>query len=188
MKHPLWNNWRESFKRQTTCFFLGHKWKYSPSRKTEWWGNDEGAPYEVRKITGNHLFVDVAWWKAKCVRCRQKIRRDGGEIPEVWYRTQWNGLRAAWEFGLWWHIKANLRYNKKNRTNGRANYPWWVEALTFWMALNSAFAQYAVSVLWEWDIPGSWWVWSLDLEQWYYSAHDKYDPEGLAWKGFFDEK
>src|SRR5690348_11350031 len=73
MNNPL--KWHHEMARELTCCIVGHKWKVTPRRKTQYYDMDKHeVPYAYRKSTGNYMWENVAWWSAKCTRCRLKTR------------------------------------------------------------------------------------------------------------------
>lgn len=157
MKHPL--AWRYRLLRETTCFFLGHKWHGSPICKTQYYGADvKDVPYNLRKSSGNYMWEYVAWWSAKCTRCRDKVRQPA-EAHHVWYKNQYWAIRAAiYKFS--WHLSDEFE------CTGSGNpISWHLKPLQFLMACVSALLQYLMQFE---TLPWTWWTWLADIEYWWY--------------------
>lgn len=171
MKHPLHERYWLNLWLETVCWALGHQWKHSPTRQTEWYDVDDydkKAPYVLRKRSGNILFEDVAWWSAKCTRCRFKVRPDHGDPHEVWHRRVWVGLRAGLQSAAW-HV-GFVREDRFHR-------PWWVNALCMLMVPAHGLAQFTLHLL-RFDgggVPHTWLAWTWDVEHWWYGVLDRHD-------------
>jgi hypothetical protein len=166
MNYPL--TWTHQFFRETACFLFGHKWKFSPTRHTKYFGMDNSeVPYAIRKITGNHMWESVAWWSCKCTRCRLKHRVDEGDAPSVWHVKQYYAIKDALRT-VWWHLKYNfeLSYGRRDFSLRMAV----IEYVGPLFCLVSGLKQYLIHFD---NLPWTWWTWLADLEWWYYRKLEK---------------
>jgi hypothetical protein len=168
--------WLHRFVRETQCFFFGHKWVHSRRKRTEWWNGDDSlhgsdVPYGVRKISGNHLFEDIAWWTVKCTRCREKVRRMDSGVSwgyQTWYKRLYHSICYGFfgTTGIVWHLQEVWKDRKKH--------PLWLTLLGIPLSVNSSLAG---SVVHWWItspgfIPSSWWSWMHEIQHWWYGKLD----------------
>lgn len=166
MKYPLTRT--HQFLRENLCFLIGHKWKSSPTRHTQYYGKyNSEVPYAVRKTTRNHWFEPVAWWTGKCTRCRLKHRVDEGDLPMLWHVKQYYAIKDALR-NVWWHMKYNfeLSYERKDLSFRMT----FIEYFGPLVCLVSGLKQYLIHFP---NLPWSWWIWLSDLEWWYYRKLEK---------------
>ena len=169
MNHPLYSRRWLNIWRETVCWAIGHQWVHSPRRTTEWYGTEDyetRAPYVLRKRSGNILYEDVAWWSAKCRRCRHKQRPDHGEPHEVWHRI----LHRAVACGI-----QSARWHVESMREDRSRYPLWVHALAVPMTAISFAEQFTLHLL-RFDgsgVPASWMSWVWDIQHGWYWLLDR---------------
>jgi hypothetical protein len=164
MKYPL--KWRHWFLRQTACYFAGHKWKWSPTRKTQYYEMaQEDVPYDYRvgEGRGNYMWEHIAKWDRKCKRCR-KEQRDMWP-SDVWYKNIWHGMR-----GWWLMVKWTLKdfFDPKERT--WVTIPRWYQYVLLPLDL---FCELIEQIGMQFDGPSSWWTWAADIQYWCYEQYDK---------------
>lgn len=96
MKYPL--KWYHSAGRELICFFLGHNWKSSWRKRSDYniirslsiKEYDKQISYS-RRQSGNSMFEFSEGWKNKCKRCRERTRNEFQWFP--WWKDLYNAIR-----------------------------------------------------------------------------------------------
>lgn len=160
MREPL-GYWHR-FWRELVCWLFGHRVTLSRQRHTPYYGWEEkDVPYTYRRGLGNYMWEDVAWWRAKCHRCRVRWRmNDEGRI--VWHQRWWWALYGA---------ISTARFHAKQLNDGNpAAFGW-----RFLVIPVAAAEQFALHFYER--IPATWWTPLSDVQYWLYCRMDEADAE-----------
>jgi hypothetical protein len=148
MKYPLKR--RHWIGRELVCFFWGHRWKLSPTRETKYFDmTADEVPYDVRKRSRNYMWETVAWWGAKCTRCRIKLR-DSSAANVVWYRATWQAAKNATRDAAWW---SKYVWDEEDYTISTLNKLWIVPVVFGLSWLSQFFMNFDTFPDFLWSLP-----------------------------------
>jgi len=147
--------------RELVCFFVGHKWKYAETIKTDLYGKD------VYHRFGNPYFKSVASWDVMCRRCR---KHDVGFGRFVWYVVIYHAFKYSLQDFWFW---INVTLDDADKVKAITVFPIYTVLSAVFHSIGQWFAQ-----LDEFDLPGFLWDAPMSIA---FSIQEK------MWK-LYDEK
>lgn len=152
---------RQRLGRELLCWFGGHKYKFPATEKTEYFDKTD-------KI---YLYYPtwrpITWWQFKCRRCRKSWSQMHFMAPQPWWKR------------LWWWIGSTIRhigivwevYGEEHKKSVVSS------GILLLLTLLQPFKEFSVQILWDTEIPSELWVWTLDLEHWFFVKLDEINKQ-----------